>query len=370
MKIYYWSPYFSKVATVKSVLNSLNIARGCGFKSFVINSMGEWSFINKKKRVDLIGDINIHKILPNYGFYFSKFHIFLIYLLNSFSLFRLIKKSKNSFFIIHLVTSLPLILNFFIKNNNNNKFILRISGLPKLNIFRKFLWKNMASKCFLITSPTIETKERLIKEKIFPKSKIKLLRDPVFRENKNKKIKKIYKRKNFLAVGRLTKQKNYIFLIYAFKKLKIKYPEITLTILGDGEQYGFLRKMVDKNKLNKCVIFKGYVKNVQFYYQNYDCLLVPSLWEDPGFILIEAGKNNLPIISSNCFSGPTEILKKGKNGYLFKLNDYKDFEKKFDKFMNDENKTIYNKVKNLNHSLKEFSFQSHQNAFKRIIKSK
>ena len=44
-----------------------------------------------------------------------------------------------------------------------------------------------------------------------------------------------------------------------------------------------------------------------------------SLWEDPGFVIVEAALSNIPIISSNCPNGPREIIE--KNGYLFQNNN-------------------------------------------------
>ena len=55
-------------------------------------------------------------------------------------------------------------------------------------------------------------------------------------------------------------------------------------------------------------------------------LVLPSLWEDPGFVLVEAGYNNCLVVSSNCPNGPSEIIAKD-GGYLFESNskNYKAF---------------------------------------------
>ena len=80
---------------------------------------------------------------------------------------NLIKKYKPDFIINHLITSLPLtLLNFF---NFKTKFILRISGFPKLNIIRKFFWKHISSKLYFITTPSEDLKKNLIELNIFEK---------------------------------------------------------------------------------------------------------------------------------------------------------------------------------------------------------
>ena len=74
--------------------------------------------------------------------------------------------------------SLPLILFSIYKFNT--KLVIRISGKPKLNFFRKFLWKKTSKNVFKIFCPTEETRNVLIEEKIFDKSKVFVLHDPIF----------------------------------------------------------------------------------------------------------------------------------------------------------------------------------------------
>ena len=75
-----------------------------------------------------------------------------------------------------------------------------------------------------------------------------------------------------------------------------------------------IKKMHDK------VFLLGHVNNVYEYIKKSDVFVLSSLWEDPGFVLIEAGLGNLFIISSDCPNGPKEILENGMNGILFKSN--------------------------------------------------
>ena len=55
-----------------------------------------------------------------------------------------------------------------------------------------------------------------------------------------------------------------------------------------------------------------------------EALVLTSLWEDPGFVIVEAGYNNCQVVSSNCPNGPMEIINKD-GGYLFKSNSKIDF---------------------------------------------
>jgi glycosyltransferase involved in cell wall biosynthesis len=70
-------------------------------------------------------------------------------------------------------------------------------------------------------------------------------------------------------------------------------------------------------------------------------LVLPSLWEDPGFVLVEAGYNNCQVISSNCPNGPNEIIG-NDGGYLFESNCKESFIDVFKTYIADseENKKL------------------------------
>ena len=71
--------------------------------------------------------------------------------------------------------------------------------------------------------------------------------------------------------------------------------------------------------------------------------ILPSLWEDPGFVLVEAGYMNLTILSSDCPNGPKELLNNQKNGFLFKTNSIKNFIENFECIENSNKNMIEEK---------------------------
>ena len=76
--------------------------------------------------------------------------------------------------------------------------------------------------------------------------------------------------------------------------------------------------------------------------------ILSSLWEDPGFVIVEAAFCKVPIISSDCDSGPKELIKDNINGILFKSNNIENFLIKFDEFIKLEknpNKLLLNNLK-------------------------
>ena len=69
-------------------------------------------------------------------------------------------------------------------------------------------------------------------------------------------------------------------------------------------------------------------KNPYPFIKSSDFLILSSFYEGYPNVLLEAGCLRIPIISSDCRSGPMEIIQAGKNGYLYKNNNFIDFEKK------------------------------------------
>ena len=374
-KIFYWSPYIGKIATVKAVLNSaISIKKFCNYQNEVtiINCFGEWNSYKKIFLKEKIKEIILQKKLKvninSNGFINSR----LIYILSFFYLYFNLKKiltlKKPDILIIHLLTYIPLLL--FINNRLETKLYLRISGKPKLGILRKFLWKLAEKNIHKIFCPTIETRNHLIKLKIFSKSKIFFLPDPIINKQFEfkKKIKIINKFKTkddgyYLAIGRLSKQKNFKFLINYFSK---NFENSKLYILGEGELKYELKKIIKQN-LSKKIKLLGYKKNVVKYMNEAKAVIVSSLWEDPGFVMVEAAFNLVPLIVSNCPSGPKEFIDKDKNGYLFNLNDKKSLIIKINKFEKEKNIIIKKKIKNAFNKSLNYTDINHYRLLKKFI---
>ena len=353
-KIFYWSPYLSNVATIGNVLNSaysLNKYGKNSFKTYILDVLGEWS--NRKKDL-LEKNINYIKLgklsinLPISGFIKSRILSMFLFVLKIFPLYFLLKREKPDYLIIHLLTSIPLVLLLFF--NFETRFILRISGLPQLNFLRKFLWKTISKKISLVTCPSFETMDYIKKSKIFDENKIIVLHDPIinnsliFKKKNDPKINsKSFKKDYFLSIGRLTKQKNHKLLIDLFLQLKKSGKDFFLYILGEGEEEQFLRKKILKLNLQDRVFLLGFKKNIYPYIHSSRAIISPSLWEDPGAVMVEAAFCNRIVLSSNCKNGPKEFLMNNKAGYLFENNDLDSLVKVFNQLIMDSPEQIYKK---------------------------
>ena len=370
--VFYWSPCLNKVGTVISTLNSAislsKYSKG-KYKIKIINTCGEWDEyleLFKKNNINVINfRFKFFQYLPKNGFLRSRFSYLVIILFSFLPLIKILKKEKPEFMIIHLITSLPIILNNLIKFKT--KFILRISGYPKLNFFRKILWKNSSKNLFCITCPTEDLIVNLKKQNIFLKDKIFYLQDAIIniqdyiKQNKinNPEFKLDIKKYSnyFLSVGRLTKQKNYSYLISEFANfLKINKNE-KLLIIGEGEEKYKLKELIRKKGLINNVFLIGKIDNVYPYMKKAKALILSSLWEEVGFVIVEAAFSNLFVISSNCPNGPKEFLENGKAGYLFESNTKDNLNEKLMYFVQNEKKLISLKIRAKKNSAKYTPFR-------------
>ena len=376
MKLFYWSPFLSNIATVDSVINSINSLKRYGkkneYKTFLIDASGEW-----EQKFDKILGINIIKLynkkyyrfLPKGGFLKSRLSQLIIFICNLNPLRKLLIKERPDFLIAHLIISLPLVLFFFFKFDT--KLVIRISGTPKLNLFRRFFWTLFSKNIYLVTCPTKSALQKLDELNIFPKEKLRLLYDPILKVNsintkKREKIDdKFLKIDYILSIGRLTRQKNFLLLINAFGEIIKRYPNLKLIILGEGEDRSKIEKLIENLNLTENVFLEGYKKNIFNYLYNCECYVSSSLYEDPGFSLIESGFLNKFVIAADSNTGPSEILNQSKNGFLFKNDDKDSLVNKYFEFKKLGNKEIKSKKLKLKKFSKNFSVFSH---FQNLVK--
>ena len=99
-----------------------------------------------KNRIYKFFNKRILQQLPKYGWLKSRITFLFIFITSFFPLKNLLKKTKPDFLVIHLVSSLPLIL--LILFNFRTKFVLRISGYPRLTFIRKLIWKIAFTKIY------------------------------------------------------------------------------------------------------------------------------------------------------------------------------------------------------------------------------
>jgi len=140
-----------------------------------------------------------------------------------------------------------------------------------------------------------------------------------------------------LFVGVLEKVKGIEYLIEAFSKIHNEFPKFTLKIVGKGSQKGNLIKLADQYGVDGKVDFTGRLslKQTKDIMKRCYCLILPSLSEGLGRVLIEAAALGKPLVGSNV-GGIPDIIEDGYNGFLFGKENPEELARKLARLMEDE----------------------------------
>ncbi len=201
--------------------------------------------------------------------------------------------------------------------------------------FQKEFKKKFNVKTICIYNP-------LNKKEILSKSKNNINLS-FFKKNNKLKI---------LNIGRFTDQKDHLTLLRSAKILKDKYNlNFILLIMGRGQNRKKIQIFITKNNLSENVKLIGFKKNPYKYIKHCNLFVLSSRFEGLPNVLLEAITLKKFVISSNCPTGPNEILNDGKGGLLFKTGNPNDLAKKIYYYYNNTkllNKKIHFAYKNLN----------------------
>ena len=124
--------------------------------------------------------------------------------------------------------------------------------------------------------------------------------------------------------------------------------KLKLLIIGEGDQKENLLSYIKENNLEKIVKIKDRTENPFPYIAKSEIMILSSRFEGLPNILLEALALKKFIISSDCPTGPKEILDSGKGGFLFKVGNFKDLAKKI---------LIYEKQKRKCKKMKRFALK-------------
>jgi GalNAc-alpha-(1->4)-GalNAc-alpha-(1->3)-diNAcBac-PP-undecaprenol alpha-1,4-N-acetyl-D-galactosaminyltransferase len=126
---------------------------------------------------------------------------------------------------------------------------------------------------------------------------------------------------SLIAVGRFDRRKGFDLLLRAFHQLQAKYPEWQLTILGEGSLRAELEELRSQLQLTDRVHLPGAVTNVREYLAQADLFVMSSRVEGFPMALCEAMACGLPVLATDCLSGPRDIIEDGVNGLLVATED-------------------------------------------------
>ena len=215
------------------------------------------------------------------------------------------------------------------------------------NEFKKQLDKKFKTNCKVIYNP-LNTNE--IKKKAKEKFKFKFFQ-------KKKCLK-------FINIARFTDQKDHITLLNAFKNIDNKF-KYKLLIMGYGANKSKISRFIKENNLHDKIKVIKFQKNPYKFLNNSDALVLTSIYEGLPNVLLEALTLKKFIISSDCPTGPKEILNYGKYGYLFRTRSIKDLERKILNFR--KNKKTNKMIRQGYISLHRFNLKNNNQKYLNLI---
>ena len=148
--------------------------------------------------------------------------------------------------------------------------------------------------------------------------------------------------KNFiLFVGVLEKVKGIDYLIRAFNEIKNEFPQFKLVIVGEGSERENYQLSIINYQLQDRVEFKGKLSltETKDIMKNCSCLILPSLSEGLGRVLLEAMALGKPVVGSKV-GGIPDLIKDGQNGFLFEKGNSEELTEKLKVLLNDKNLAI------------------------------
>lgn len=258
-----------------------------------------------------------------------------------FKLITVLKEIKPDVCMSSYVHLNPLLVFANILAKTKSRIVLRI-GIPLSLIFKKFtgikdgFFLPLISRIFykkadLVVCVSGHIKKDMEKNFSVKPDRAKVIYSPKDIESilaKGKEfVPKVFNgdTKKILFVGRLVRQKNVETLIRSLDIVLKRFPNTELILVGGGTEKGKLKKLSDDLSISDKIHFEDTKDNPYVYMENSDIFVLPSRWEGLPNVLIEAMIFGLPIVSTDCISGPREILIKEEKeiGKLVPVFDYK-----------------------------------------------
>lgn len=290
------------------------------------------------------------------------------YLICLFLLLKLIFKEKNISVFCFQANIYCIILCRIFKI----KIIVRSNSSPfgwSKNSLKNFIFRKVLKKATGVIANSEEFKKIL--EKKF-KIKVSCIYNPLNKYEilklskvKTKKIFNNTKSIKIINVGRFVDQKDQITLLKAINIIKHKI-NLEVKIVGRGIEKQKLKNFINKNKLEKIVRLIDFKDNPFPYIKASKVFILTSKFEGLPNVLLEAITLNKFVISSNCSTGPNEILDKGKGGLLYQVGDYRTLANKV-LFYAKNKSTCKKKLKYARKRLSRFDYNKNLNLYFKMV---
>ena len=255
------------------------------------------------------------------------------------------------------------------------KIIIRSNSSPSgwsKNIFKRYLYRKLYNLADKVVVNSYDFKRQfknffsinaqciynpLDKNEIIKKSKVKI-KFPYFAKKENTL--------KIINVGRFTDQKDHITLLKSINLIKDKI-NFKLLIIGRGVNKKEMTDYIKNNNLKNRVKLINFQLNPFKFIQLADLFILSSKYEGLPNVLLEAITLKKFIISTNCPTGPREILVNGHGGELVSVGDYKGLAKKI-LFFNTNKKKLNKKINISYKALERFDYMQNLNKYLYLVK--
>ncbi|MFN4762590.1 glycosyltransferase [Gillisia sp. Q332] len=212
-----------------------------------------------------------------------------------------------------------------------------ISSRPK-----KIIYKRMFQRIAHVTSVGDQAMADFIKTYNYPINRTEVIRRgiPIKGLDREKLYKELridmgfdQKSKIALHIGNFSPEKNHEFLLDIFEELEKEASDIKLVCVGNGILLEKMKQIVEEKRLYERVFFLGFRKDIPELLAASDCLVLCSKVEGVPGVILEAGTQKIPSISTNV-GGVSEVLINGQTGFLIDDFNKKEFKEKLIELMN------------------------------------
>lgn len=263
----------------------------------------------------------------------EKINIRFRYLICLFTLYSFLKKNNN-YIVLSFQANIYCVL---ICKLLNIDIVVRSNTSPegwKHNFIKEFIYKRIISNSNVLLVNSLEFQKQIKKKYnvnvkciLNPLSTKQILKSLKLNKNNKYFFKKNNKSLKLINIGRLTDQKDQMTILKAANLLKNKI-NFELLIIGNGYEKERLLNYINMNRLNKFVKILDFTKYHYSILNEAEVFILSSIYEGLPNVLLEAAYLKKFIISTDCPTGPKEILQNGMGGSLFKINNYVELAKK------------------------------------------